>query len=326
MLPREKKYILVMTALLIASIFILILTNQKGTDNSETYKKKASKIFVILAGDFQTEVAKLKGNKNIDIIEFNAPADISPENWNEIAMAIFKMYNEYDAFIILHNPETITYTASALAFMLENLDKTVVLGSNLNLAMNLVKKYNIPEVIICDEERIIRGCRSKKIKNTINSPNYPYLGNNDEKIELDAERILSKPQEPLKFLPVDPNKKVIVFKVFPGVDGKYLLGALKEQKVFGIVLESYSSGYMPSDPNFAKIVAGAIKNGIIVVCVSQNLDNVTDKSMESIGVISGGTMTTEAALAKLYLLLTNVENLNQTMAKDLMTISMRGEL
>jgi L-asparaginase/Glu-tRNA(Gln) amidotransferase subunit D len=326
MLLREKKYILIMTALLILSIFILILTNQNSGDSSESYKKKANKILVILAGDFSAEVPRIKADKNCDIIEFNAPADISPENWNELAMTIFKMYSDYDAFIILHNPETITYTASALAFMLENLDKTVILTSNLNLAMELAKSYSIPEVIICDGERIIRGCRSKKIKSAINSPNYSYLGKNDEKIELNNEKILSKPKEPLKFLPVDPRKKVIVFKVFPGVDSKYLLGALKEQKIYGIVLESYNSGYAPSDPNFAKIVGEAIKNGIIVVNVSQNMDNVTDRSLENIGVICGRDMTTEAALAKMYLILTNVEGLNQNMARDLMAISMRGEI
>jgi L-asparaginase/Glu-tRNA(Gln) amidotransferase subunit D len=323
MLPREKKYILIMIVLLILSIFILILTNQKGSHNSEPYKKKSNKVLVILVGDFSAEV---KTDKNCDIIEFNSPLDVSPENWNELAMTIFKMYNEYDAFIILHNPETITYTASALAFMLENLDKTITLGSNLKLCMNLAKNYSIPEVVICDGERIVRGCRSKKIKNVINSPNYPYLGKNNEKIELNNEKILSKPTEPLKFLPVDPQKSVIVFKVFPGVDSRYLLGALKEQKVRGIILESYSGGYTPSDPSFAKIVGEAVKKGIIVINVSQNADNVTDKSLEGIGVISGGTITTEACLAKLYLILTNVEGLNQNMARDLMSISMRGEI
>jgi L-asparaginase/Glu-tRNA(Gln) amidotransferase subunit D len=315
MLKNEKKYILIMVALLIISIFILILTNTKKCEQNESYKKKSSKILVIIVGNFP----KPKDN-SCDIIEFNAPVDISPENWNELAMAIFKMYGEYDAFVVLHNPETITYTASALAFMLENLDKTVVLSSDAVSAINLAKNYSIPEVVVCDGDRILRGCRSKKIKSAINSPNYPYLGKISDKIELANDKILSKPREALKFLPVDPNKKVIVFKIFPGVDSKYLLGALKEQKVHGIILECYSSGYTPSDPAFAKIIADAINNGIIVVSVSQNADNCTN----SLG-ICGKDITTESALAKLYLILTNVENINQATAANLFDISMRGE-
>lgn len=325
--PREKKYILIMVILLILSVFILILTNSKSCDKSEPYKKKADNILVILVGNFPAEIEKLnKFSKLHDIIEFNAPQDISPENWNELAMAIFKTYNDYDAFVILHNPETITYTASALAFMLENLNKTVILGSNAILAINLAQKYNIPEVVVCDGDRIIRGCRSKRIKNAINSPNYPYLGTNDGKIELNVKKILSNPKEPLKFIPVDPNKKIIVFKVFPGVDSKYLLGALKEQKIYGIILESYHSGFTPSDPQFAKLIADAVKNGIIVVSVSQNMGDVTDRSLESVGVICGRDMTTEAALAKLYIILSNVEKVSQLMANELMNISMRGEI
>lgn len=325
--PREKKYILIMVILLILSIFILVLTNLKSCDKSEPYKKKANKILVILAGNFSTEIEKMsKLEKNYNIIEFNAPPDISPQNWNELAMTIFKAYNDYDAFIILHNPETITYTASALAFMLENLNKTVILGSNGILAMNLANNYIIPEVVVCDGERIIRGCRSKRMKDVIISPKYPYLGKNDDKIELNSEKILSSATEPLKFLPVDPNKKIIVFKVFPGVDSKYLLGVLKEEKIYGIILESYHSGFTPSDPQFAKIIADAVKSGIFVVSVSQNMGDITDRSLESVGVISGGDMTTEAALAKLYMILTNVEKVNQPMASDLLKISMRGEL
>jgi len=322
---RDKKYILIMVILLILSIFILILTNTKHCDQSEPYKKKANKILVILVGDFPLETEKL-ARKNYDIVEFNAPADISPEHWNELAMAIFKSYQQYDAFVILHSPETITYTASALSFMLENLNKTVILGSDGVLTTNLAKNYRIPEVVICDGERIIRGCRARRMKNIINSPSYPYLGKNDGKIELDKAKILPPPSEPLKFLPVDPNKKIIVFKMFPGVDSKYLLGALKEQKVHGIILESYHGGFVGSDPKFIKLIANAIENGIYVVTVSQNAGDITDKSLEQVGAVCTGNITTEAALAKLYMILTNVEQVNRDMIHDLMAISMRGEI
>jgi len=251
--------------------------------------------------------------------------DVSPKNWNELAKYIFKMYNEYDAFVILHNSETITYTASALSFMLENLDKTVVLGSNGILTMDLAKNYNIPEVVIYDGERIIRGCRSKNINNAINSPKYPYLGKNENKIKINSDKILSRPTEPLKLLPIDTNKKILLFKLFPGVDSKYLLSVLKEQKVDGIILESYN-GFTTTDSKFLKIIGDSVKNGIYVVIVSQNMGNITNRSLEDIGVIYGRDMTCEAMLAKLYIILSNVPNLNNNMTKDLINISMRGEI
>lgn len=324
---REKKYILIMVILLILSIFILLLTNTKNSNDREQYKKESTKILVIVVGEFSQETEKLsKIYKNYDIIEFNSPPDISPEKWNELAITIFKMYNQYDAFIILHNPETITYTASALAFMLENLGKTVILSSNGILAMNIAKNHNIPEVIICDGDRIVRGCRSKKIKNAINSPNYPYLGKIDNKIELNKEKILQPPTEPLKFLPINPEKKIIVSKVYPGVDSKSLVGVIKNQKVAGIILESYDNGYISSDKQFLRLIENIVKNGIFVVNVSQHMNNVTDKSLEEVGVVCGGDMTTETALAKLYIILTNIEKVNLQLVKDLMKISMRGEV
>lgn len=323
--PREKKYILIMMTLLIVCIFVLVLSNSKSSKcNSEPFKQKANKVLVIIIGNFSSELDKLKKvHKNYDVIEFNTPLDISPENWNELAMGIFNTYNEYDAFVILHNPETITYTASALSFMLENLGKTVVLGSNGILAMNLAKNYNIPEVIISDGERIIRGCRAKRFKNAITSPNYPYLGKNEDKIELYNENILQKPDSPLKFLSVDPRKNILIFKVYPGVDSRHLMEATK---VHGIILESYNSGYIPSDPQFRRVLADIIKNGVLVINVSQNSNNTTDRSLENIGVIYGGNITTEAALSKLHLILGNVEKPDHNLVNQLMKISMRGEI
>lgn len=321
---KEKRYILILVILLVLCIIILISTNWNKSDK-ELYKKEDNKVLILLVGQPLDNDKLKKAYKNYDVIEFMSGEEVSPEEWNKLATAIFDVYKEYDAFVILHNPETITYTASALSFMLENLNKTVVVTSNAILGMNFATNYTIPEVVICDGDKIIRGCRSKKLKNAVISSNYAYLGNVKNKIELENDKILSNPTEPLKFLPVDPRKKIVVFKLFPGIDGKYLLGALKEQKVYGVILESYTSGYVSGDQNLIKIIAEAVKNGVIFVNVSQTGGNVTDKSLEDIGVICGKDMTTEAALAKLYLIFSNVENINHSTVSQLMNISMRGE-
>ena len=323
----EKKYIIILVALLLVSITTLVIAYGKSSSSGkgEPYDIDSTpRTLAILVGDFSHEKKNLK---NCDIIEFNSSPDISPEAWNELASAIIKMYNNYDTFIILHNPETITYTASALSFMLENLNKPIVFSSTSAPALSFVKNCNIPEVAICDGERIIRGCRSKKNKNAIISPNYPYLGKiEDDIVKLDSKKILSRPTEPLKLLHVNPEKNVIIFKLFPGVDSKQLLGSIKEKQVSAIVLESYNNGYIPTDPAFVKLLEDLVKSGIVIVNVSQTADNVTNKTFENIGVICGRDITTESALAKLYIILTNVPNINPGMASELMNISMRGEI
>ena len=54
-------------------------------------------------------------------------SDMNPESWNRIAEIIYKNYDDYHGFIIIHGTDTLAYTASALSFMFNNLDKPIVL-------------------------------------------------------------------------------------------------------------------------------------------------------------------------------------------------------
>lgn len=71
----------------------------------------------------------------IDSVQFKTPIDSSNMNpgfWNMIVKDIADNYEKYDGFVILHGTDTMAYTASALAFMLRNLRKPVVVtGSQL---------------------------------------------------------------------------------------------------------------------------------------------------------------------------------------------------
>lgn len=325
----EKLYIIILTSLLILSIVILLVSsNNEKFEKSETFKKETNKVLILSLGDFRDQLEQINKIDDVkfDLIEFLNPGDVSPEKWNQIATTIFDKYPDYDAFILLNNVDTITWIASALSFMLENIDKSVVLTSNLQSAYNIIKEYNIPEVIIVENDSIIRGCRAKKIKNQIISPNYPVLGDCHDKIIINSELILKKPIEPLKFIPIDSNIKIAVFKLYPNFDSKYLSSALKDNKTRAIILESYHNGHIIPDKNLYNIIRKAIQDGIFVVNVSQTFSDVVDNNLSDIGVLSGGELTTEAALTKLYLILSNVKNINNKMLGQMLLLSIRGEL
>jgi L-asparaginase len=331
MLSKQKKYILAMATILILCVIILLVTNKKSQKSQEPFKlyEKPLKTLIITTGNFQKELANLdKLYKNhYDTIHYNSSPDIQSADWNELSTIIFENYTNYSAFIILHPPETLSYTACGLSFILENLGKTIAFSTNPILSMKFVKKYRFPEVVIIDEKRIIRACRSKRIKTKFMSLNFPALAMiNNGKIKLNEALILQPPTVPLKLMPINPNKKIIVVKIFPNITSAYLQNIIKGQKIYGIILESYENGYIPEDPKFTQLLTEIIKNGTIIVSVSQTNGNVLNNSLENIGVISAGTMTTEAAYAKISLIVSHVPYYNNEMAQKLIQTGLRGEI
>ena len=145
-------------------------------------------------------VPKLKMlNYVIDNVSFNPPidsSDMDQRGWQEIARAIEQNYHEYDGFVVLHGTDTMAYTASALSFMLGNLDKPVIItGSQLPIGEvrtdgeeNLITALQVAaarcdnglprirEVAILFESYLWRGNRSTKHSadhfNAFKSNNY----------------------------------------------------------------------------------------------------------------------------------------------------------
>ena len=138
----------------------------------------------------------------ISNFQFSKPIDSSamnPSHWAEIAAVIEKNYDNVDGFVVLHGTDTMAYTASALSFMLENLDKPVIVtGSQLPIGEvrtdgeeNLITALQIAaaedengrpmvrEVAILFENYLWRGNRSTKYSadnfNAFKSNNYPEL-------------------------------------------------------------------------------------------------------------------------------------------------------
>ncbi|HSH50374.1 MAG TPA: asparaginase, partial [Bacteroidales bacterium] len=133
------------------------------------------------------EVPELKRfGYTIDTISFTPLIDssnLNPEVWIKLAEIISDNYTKYNGFVILHGTDTMAYSASALSFMLENLDKPVIFtGSQLPIGTlrtdgkeNLISAIEIaaasqngqplvPEVSIYFENKLFRGNRTTKYK------------------------------------------------------------------------------------------------------------------------------------------------------------------
>ncbi|MEG1616246.1 MAG: asparaginase [Bacteroidales bacterium] len=271
----------------------------------------------------------------ISTIQFDPPidsSDMDPEKWIDLVKIIADNYNYFDGFVILHGTDTMAYTASAMSFMLENLDKPVILtGSQLPIGVlrtdgkeNLITAIEIasakengkpvvPEVCILFENFLMRGNRTRKINaenfNAFRSQNYPPLARVGIHIKYDTNLVLhndtNRPLRPHYMM--DPN--VVVLKVFPGITPQTVNAILNIPDLKGVVLETFGSGNAMTKQWFLNALKHAVERGIVIVNVTQCMGGAvqmdlyeTGNKLSSVGVISGNDMTTEAALAKLMFL------------------------
>ena len=305
-------------------------------------------------------VPKIKKlNYSINNIQFHPPIDSSnmnPSHWVEIAQSIDENYASYDGFVVLHGTDTMSYSASALSFMIEGLTKPVIFtGSQLPIGVprtdgkeNLISAVEIasardadghaivPEVCVYFDNLLMRGNRTTKMSSdnfkAFCSENLPPLAEAGINIRYNS-RLILKPSDwnarPVFHKRLDT--RVSIMKIHPGITVQVVRNILCGAETRAVIIETYGSGNAPSAEWFLSVVREAHSMGKVLLNVTQcpsgsvNMDlYATGKCLKEAGARNGYDSTTESALAKLFVLLG--ENSDNAEVEESLESSLRGEI
>lgn len=321
----------------------------------------------------RTPISTYQRHVRYVVLEFNELLDsssIDAKGWTEIAQTIFRNYRLFDGFVVLHGTDSLAYTCSALSFMLHNLGKPVILtGSqapmlelqndatdNLLGSLIIAGHFMIPEVCLFFNYKLFRGNRATKVSassfDAFASPNFPPLATITSSRTLVSWELVHRPAniKPFSIQTKPHTAHVACLRVFPGIKPEMVEAVLKMEKLRGLVLESFGSGNAPGGPDgsMTKVIAAAVKRGIVVVNISQceraeilpgprmvayrftgmsgSVTPLYEPAMilSHAGVVPGYDLTSEAALTKLSYLLALPDITTDEVMKQ-MSISLRGE-
>lgn len=259
-------------------------------------------------------------------------SDMGPVQWRMLARCVGEYYEQYDGFLILHGTDTMSYTASALSFMLKGLRKPVILtGSQLpigdlrtdakeNLLTSLyyASLYEeeaavIQEVAVYFEYKLLRGNRTLKYSaeyfDAYQSPNYPILGQSGVHLNVDREVLWRAPAEEVFAVDEHLYERVMFLRIFPGMPaGLFTL----PEGIRVLILQVFGSGTIFSNGTVASALRRIRNDGVEIVVISQCISGgisfgkyENSNIFTAIGAICGGTLTAESALTKAMHLMQN---------------------
>ncbi|MEX0314103.1 MAG: asparaginase [Allomuricauda sp.] len=282
-------------------------------------------------------------------------SNMNPKYWATIATMIEENYKAYDGFVVLHGSDTMSYSASALSFMLENLAKPVIFtGSQLPIgdlrtdakenlitsiqiaALQSKGKPVIQEVGLYFEYKLYRANRTTKINaehfEAFASLNHPPLVESGVHLNVHHSYLLKRPS---KSKPLQVHKtlddNVMVLKLFPGLNHEVLKSVLNVVGLKALILETYGAGNAPMDAWFLEEIEKAVKKGLHIINVTQCSGGSvvmghyeTSEKLKEMQLVNGKDITTEAAITKaMYLLGTGVSH---RLFKTIFETSLRGEM
>lgn len=276
-------------------------------------------LFAAVLGDRVPELAKIAQVDTRIVCNLDS-SDLGPEEWQALATTIADCRTSYDGFVVVHGTDTMAYTASALAFALRGLDRPVILTGaqrplaalrtdarrNLTDAVELAT-CDIPEVGICFDGLLLRGCRAAKSDarhyRAFESPGIEPIAKLG--FDVDVADHVRRPREPFS---CDPrfDAGIAVLHITPGLDPLVLERMLDDADLHGLVLIAFGVGTVPSERRpLAPVIKRAVDRGVDVL-VATSWGGIVDLglyknslALRDAGAIAGGKMRVEAAVAKL---------------------------
>lgn len=294
---------------------------------------------------------------DISTVSFDEPVDSSDmdtTDYVKLANLIEENFEDYDGFVVLHGSDTMSYTASVISFMFENLKKPIIFtGSQLPIGdlrtdakENLITsiqlaglkeqgKTVIKEVGLYFEYKLYRANRTTKVNaehfEAFESANFPPIAESGVNLKINYEKLLKPNMRKKMVVHKSLNDNILILKLFPGINYDTLHHIFNTPHIEGIIIETFGSGNAKTDKWFVDLLKGLVGRGVYVVNVTQCVGGAvlmgkyaTSEGLKRLGVISGGDITTEAAVGKMMYLLN--KNLGPKVFKTIFETSLRGEM